>query len=118
MFYSGTLCVPFAFLIALVAAVSAAPAISTTPSLSVRTSTSNVSVDGLENLKITATIVNTGDETIKLLNNPRGVLNSWPENSFTITGFSGSSPPFSGGLVSRVSSCRVNLRTDTLGLGP
>ena len=90
-------------LIAYVAAVAATPAISATPSLTVRTSTSNVNVDGLENLKVTTTIVNTGDEALKLLNDPRGVLNPSPEDAFTIIGPSGSRPSFSGDSVNRLS---------------
>ena len=94
---------PLAVLVAYVAAASAVPAISTVPSLSVRTSTSNPNIDGLENFKVTATIANTGDGTLKLLNDPRGVLNPFPEDSFTITDPSGSRPSFTGDSVSRVS---------------
>ena len=61
--------------------------------------TSDVHVHGLDNLKVTATIFNTGDETLKLLNDPRGVLDSFPENSFSITDATGSRPEFDGAKV-------------------
>ena len=47
----------------------------------------------------TLTITNTGDETLKLLNDPRGVLDSFPENTFSITDPIGSSPSFVGAKV-------------------
>ena len=96
MFY--TLRVLFS-LIAYGVAVSTLPVVSTVPSLTVKTSTSNVNIDGLKNLKVTATIVNTGGETLKLLNDPRGVLDPFPEDSFTITDPSGSGPAFNGASV-------------------
>ena len=109
----------YAFLIALFASVvdvSAAPAISAVPGLTVKTSVPNLSIDGLENLKITTTIVNTGGETIKLLNDPRGVLSSFPENTFTITDNSGSHPLFNGARVSRAPGFLTNLRANVFGL--
>ena len=54
-----------ASLIALVvsaATTSAAPAVPGGPSMTIRTSTPNPDVDGLLNLKVTTTIVNTGGE--------------------------------------------------------
>ena len=90
----------FSFLRAsLVAVVASAIAVSADSSLAVRTSTPNVNVDGLENLKVTATVINTGNETLKLLNDPRSVLNPFPGNSFNITDSSGSHPSFNGALV-------------------
>ena len=82
-----------------VALASAVTDVSAAPGLTVKTSTANVKVDGLENLKVTATVINTGDETLKLLNDPRGVLNSFPENSFAITNAVGSRPLFNGAKV-------------------
>ena len=76
--------------------IASAVAVSATPSLTIKTSTPNVNVDGLENLKVTTTIVNTGDETLKLLNNPRGVLSPFPENTFIIINPVGSRPLFTG----------------------
>lgn len=83
--------------------VSATPAISADPSLTVKTWTQNGNIDGVKNLMVIATIVNTGGETLKLLNDPRGVLDAFPENTFTITDPSGSHPPFTGAKVNHIS---------------
>ena len=97
---------PFVALLTYATAVATAPAASATPSLTVKTSVSNVNVDKLEDLKVIATIANTGGETLRLLNDPHGVLNPFPGDSFTITDPSGSRPPFSGAEVSyRVRLC-------------
>jgi len=53
-------------------------------------------VDSVEHLKIVATVTNTGDETLKVLNDPRGPLNKLPTNTFTITDGKGSRPSFMG----------------------
>ena len=92
----------------LVALVASAVAVFAAPGLTVKTSTSNVNVDGLENLKVTTTVINTGDETLKLLNDPRGVLNSFPENTFSITDGAGSRPLFKGAKVNCTSDYLAN----------
>jgi len=104
-----------ASLVALVASaviVSAAPAVPGTPSVTVKTSAPNVNVDGSKNLKVTTTITNTGGETLKLLNDPRGSLNSFPENTFTITDPNGSQPSFNGARVNHASDCLANARAN------
>ena len=83
----------------LVALVASAVAVSAAPGLVIKTPTSSLDVGGLENLKVTTTVINTGDETLKLLNDPRGVLNSFSENSFSITDAAGSRPLFKGAKV-------------------
>ena len=90
---------PLAALITYVAAVVAAP------SLVVRTSfNSNLrNVEGSNNLKVTTTVVNTGGRTLKLFNDPRGVLDPFPENTFSITNATGFRPPFNGAKVNDVS---------------
>ena len=93
----------------LIALVASAIAVSATPGLTVWTSTSNADVYGLENLRVTTTVVNTGDETLKLLNDPRGVLDSFPENTFNITDPIGSRPSFIGARVNRLSGYSPNL---------
>lgn len=45
---------------------------------------------------ISATVTNTGDETLKLLNNPKSVLSPAPADTFTISHSSGASPRFRG----------------------
>ena len=108
---------PLAFIVGYAVAVSAVPAVIAAPSLTIKTSTPNVNVDGVRNLKVTATIVNTGGETLKLLNDPRGILDPFPEDTFGITGPSGSHPSFSGVTVNRVSNYMINLRVNVFGLG-
>jgi peptidyl-Lys metalloendopeptidase len=93
----------------LVALVSYTVTVSVAPGLTVKTPTPNANVDGLENLKVTATITNTGDLTLKLLNDPRGVLDAFPENSFNITGATGSRPLFNGAKVSCGSGHPINM---------
>ena len=83
----------------LITLVTCALAVSATPSLTVKASVPNVQVDGLEYLKVTTTVTNTGDETLKLLNDPRGVLSPFPENTFNITNGTGSCPSFNGARV-------------------
>ena len=83
----------------LIALVASGIAVSATPGLTLWTSTFGPDVYGLENLKVTTTIANTGDETLKLLNDPRGVLDPFPENSFSITDPTGSCPSFIGATV-------------------
>jgi hypothetical protein len=86
------------FLVTLVA-FAFAVAVSATPSLTVRTSTPNFKDDGIEHLEIIATIFNTDNKPLKLLNDPRGVLDPFPENSFKITDAAGHRPLFNGAVV-------------------
>ena len=115
MLSSSLLGLPSA-LVAYVAAVFAVPAVPTAPSLTVKTSTFNPNVDGLENLKVTATVVNTGSETLKLFNDPRGVLDPFPEDSFTITNPSGSNPSFNGPRVNESCVRLYGLHTNAFGV--
>ncbi|KAI0697604.1 peptidyl-Lys metalloendopeptidase [Cytidiella melzeri] len=87
---------PSALRATLVALVASAVAVSATPALTLTLSGAE-KVDGVNNLKIAATVKNTGDETLKLLNDPRGVLNKLPTEAFEIThDESGASPAFTG----------------------
>jgi peptidyl-Lys metalloendopeptidase len=54
------------------------------------------SVNGVENLKVVATVTNTGDQTLKVLNDPRGPLSTLPANTFDITDSAGARPAFTG----------------------
>ena len=100
---------------ALVVLIASAVAGDAAPGLTIKTSAPNAEVHGLQNLKVTVTILNTGDETLKLLNDPRGVLDSFPENSFTITNGAGSHPSFNGAKVSHLSGCPVKVRANAFG---
>lgn len=80
----------------LIALVASAVAVSAAPGLSLKLSGAE-KVDGVNNLKIVATVVNTGDETLKLLNDPRGPLSKLPTETFEIVHeASGASPSFTG----------------------
>lgn len=50
----------------------------------------------MENLKFIATVTNTGDRTLKVLNNSRGPLSKLPANTFDITDAEGARPAFTG----------------------
>ena len=114
---SRSFCAPLALLVGYAVAVSVVPAVPAAPGLTVKTSTSNISIDGVQNLKVTATVVNTGGETLKLLNDPRGVLDPFPEDTFNITNPSGSNPSFNGVTVNHVSGYMMNLRVNVFGPG-
>ena len=90
---------PSSFRAALFALAVSVVAVSAAPRLTVKTSGPDLNADGLENLEVAATITNSGDETLRLLNDPRGVLSPFPENSFTITDATGSRPVFNGAKI-------------------
>ncbi|KJA28634.1 hypothetical protein HYPSUDRAFT_128952 [Hypholoma sublateritium FD-334 SS-4] len=72
------------------------------------------SVHGVENLKITATITNTGTETLKVLNDPRGLLSKRPANKFSITDAKGARPSFTGVKVKYVPEAAAALGAYTV----
>ncbi|KAM5544052.1 hypothetical protein V8D89_002238 [Ganoderma adspersum] len=81
--------------VALLALAVSASAVAAAPSLSLKVTGSDV-IDGIEDFKVVAILTNTGDETIKLLNNPRSALHTLSANAFVITASDGSSPSFTG----------------------
>ncbi|KAI1786570.1 metalloprotease, partial [Ganoderma leucocontextum] len=93
---------------ALLALAATASAVAAAPSLSLKVTGSDA-VDGVENFKVVTTLTNTGDETIKLLNDPRGALRTLPANTFAITTDDGASPSFSGVKVKYSLSSAANL---------
>ncbi|KAL0564815.1 hypothetical protein V5O48_017226 [Marasmius crinis-equi] len=82
----------FRALVILAASLSAASATKLL-SVSVSAPSSSFDVSGLE---VTTTITNTGDETLKLLNNPASVLSKWATNSFEVTNADGTTADFTG----------------------
>ncbi|KIY71308.1 peptidyl-Lys metalloendopeptidase [Cylindrobasidium torrendii FP15055 ss-10] len=82
----------------LVFLVLAATSALATPDLSLALSGPE-SVDSVGNLKIAATLTNRGDETVKILNDPKSVLSTLPADSFFIESDSGSEPSFIGAMV-------------------
>ena len=83
--------------------VISAVAVSATPGLTLKISIPNANVDRLESLKVSTTIINTGDETLRPLNDPHGDLNSFPGDSVTITDTSGSRPSLNDAKVNHLS---------------
>ncbi|KAF5317550.1 hypothetical protein D9619_013141 [Psilocybe cf. subviscida] len=79
----------------LLALASLAVAVSATQSLSLKVS-GPAAVDGVDNLKVVATVTNSGDEILKILNDPRGPLSTRPTDTFSITDASGAKPAFTG----------------------
>jgi peptidyl-Lys metalloendopeptidase len=64
-------------------------------------------VTDVENLKLVATVTNTGTETLKILNDPLSPLSKLPAKTFTITDASGRSPIFTGIKVKYVPSAAI-----------
>jgi peptidyl-Lys metalloendopeptidase len=63
-------------------------------------------VNDVSDLKVVTTVTNTGDETMKLLNDPSGVLDDFPTEAFAIRhSDSGASPDFIGVRVSLFLAC-------------
>ncbi|TFK72461.1 zincin [Pluteus cervinus] len=80
---------------ALFALAASAVAVSAAPGLSLKV-TGPSAVNGVSNLKVSATLTNTGDETLKVLNDPLSPLSTIPANTFSITNADGASPDFTG----------------------
>lgn len=89
---------------ALIALVASAVTVSAGPGLALKLSGAD-KVDGVDNLKVFTTVTNTGDETLKLLKDPRGPLSKLPTQTFLVThDESGVSPAFIGAKVKYVPS--------------
>ena len=56
-------------------------------------------VGGVDNFKVEATITNTGNETVKLLDDPRTLASTLPVDKFTIVHANGGNPSFMGMFV-------------------
>ncbi|CAL1694054.1 unnamed protein product [Somion occarium] len=81
---------------ALVVLVASAIAVSATPGLSLKVS-GPTDVEGVDKFKVIATIINTGDETLKILNDPLSPLSNLPTETFAISREeTGATPKFSG----------------------
>lgn len=85
---------PF-FISNLLAFLFFALSVSATRSVTVKT-TGPESVSHLKDLVVKVTLTNTGDQTLKLLKDPRGALSPFPGNSFGITKEDGCHPKFIG----------------------
>ncbi|TFK72457.1 zincin [Pluteus cervinus] len=79
----------------LFALAATALSVSAAPGLSLKITGPSV-VDGVPNLKVSATLTNTGDESLKILNDPLSPLSTIPANTFSITNTAGTTPYFTG----------------------
>ncbi|PBK61739.1 zincin [Armillaria solidipes] len=94
--------------IALLAFASVASA---TKSLTISTS-APANVSDVSALEVVTTVVNSGDETVKLLNDPRTVLSSWATESFTVVNSAGISADFTGVAVRYIPSVTAKKGAD------
>ena len=101
----------------LVALVASAVAVCAAP-----TATADVGVHLGVNVNplgsVTITVGNNGGKTLKLLKDPRGVLDTFPEDTFTITDATGSRPSFNGAKVNPASGHLTKSHADAFGLHP
>jgi peptidyl-Lys metalloendopeptidase len=72
------------------------------------------SVDNVVNLKVVATVTNTGDETLTILNDPHSPLSKLPADTFTISDASGASPAFTGIKVKYTPSAAIAAGKDAI----
>ncbi|KAJ8096140.1 hypothetical protein PM082_000048 [Marasmius tenuissimus] len=81
--------------VAVAALVLSAISASAGPSLSLKLA-APTDVDGVHNLKVSATLHNTGDGNLKLLNDPNGRLSNSVTDKFKISNVAGSEPSLTG----------------------
>jgi peptidyl-Lys metalloendopeptidase len=86
---------PAATLLAVAATFAAS--VSAAPGLSLSISAPKT-VEGVQNLKVNSVLKNTGDETLRILNDPRTPLSKLDTKAFSILGASGASPVFKGAI--------------------
>lgn len=95
--------------LACIALISSALSVSAVRSLSLQLSGAD-QVVGVDNLRVVATVTNTGDETLKLLNDPRGPLSTMPAETFGIIHEqTGVAPVFTGVKAKYVPSIAVRI---------
>ncbi|RDB29715.1 Peptidyl-Lys metalloendopeptidase [Hypsizygus marmoreus] len=97
----------------LIALVASAVAVSAASGLSLKV-TGPETVHDVDNLKVVTTVTNTGDETLKILNDPRGPLNKLAANTFAITDANGAVPAFTGVKVKYVPSAAIAAGKDAV----
>ncbi|KAF5343568.1 hypothetical protein D9758_012973 [Tetrapyrgos nigripes] len=69
---------------------------------------------GVDNLRVKTTFINTGDETLHLLNDPRSSLTSTATDSFRITSSSGATPAFNGLKIKYSPSVAAKLNSSSI----
>jgi peptidyl-Lys metalloendopeptidase len=65
-------------------------------SLNINFTSGAAKVEGAQNFWVSTLVKNTGDEPLRILNDPRGPLSLVPTNTFTITDADGQNPHFTG----------------------
>ncbi|KAK7438459.1 hypothetical protein VKT23_018072 [Stygiomarasmius scandens] len=93
---------------ALIALAASAITAAAAPELTLKVSGPELA-KGVDNLKVTTTLTNTGSDSLQLLNDPRSLLTTTPTNSFRISSSSGASPAFNGMKVKYVPSVAAKL---------
>ncbi|KAK7438457.1 hypothetical protein VKT23_018070 [Stygiomarasmius scandens] len=93
---------------ALIALAASAITAAAAPELTLKVSGPELA-KGVDNLKVTTTLTNTGSDSLQLLNDPRSPLTTTPTNSFRILSSNGTSPDFNGMKVKYVPSVAAKL---------
>lgn len=68
----------------------------------------------VNHLKVVATLTNTGDETLRLLNDPLSPLSRLPANTFAISNPNGAAPAFVGIRAKYVPEAAVAIGNDAI----
>ena len=71
-------------------------------------------VSNVDDFDVSTTITNTGDEALKLLNDPRSPLSSFATNTFVVTNSDGALPAFIGVKVRPVTEAVARSGDDSL----
>ncbi|TFK98814.1 hypothetical protein BDV98DRAFT_657759 [Pterulicium gracile] len=79
------------------AALAFASTVAAAPGLRISVS-APASVNGVQDLKLSTTLTNTGDEILRVLNDPESILDDLDTDTFSITSSSGSHPSFTGAV--------------------
>ncbi|KAF6745448.1 hypothetical protein DFP72DRAFT_1091542 [Ephemerocybe angulata] len=99
-------------------ALATALSVAATPGLTLKVEGAS-SVTDVDNFKVSAILTNTGDETLKILNDPSGPLSNLPTDSFSIVNSQGSSARFAGAKAKYVPAVAAEVGDyTTLGAGP
>ena len=70
-------------------------------------------MDSVEHLKLIANLTNTGDETIKVLHDPRSTICTLPTDTISVVSRTGLSPLFIGALAKYVPEDAAHMRAWT-----
>ena len=68
-------------------------------SLSLKVAAPAAQITDVDNLRVAATVSNTGSETLRLLRDPRSPLSTYPTNTFGVVNANGARAAFNGMMV-------------------